>query len=159
MIEKENSIGFKDFCENTSLHGWGIMSFGGFKVSQILFWLFAIIVSSVGMVVMNAGTIDEYQNDVEYIVESMAESLNQIYFPAIYMFKTAQFRKSVLANWMKLDPIWANHSFNESTKSLAPLFDSYRIIESALTGNELCEEDQEKLSSKLNSFFLRSLAY
>ena len=43
MIEKENSIGFKDFCENTSLHGWGIMSFGGFKVRQILFWLFAII--------------------------------------------------------------------------------------------------------------------
>ena len=110
------------------------------------------IVSSIGMVVMNAGIIDEYQNDVEYIVESMAESLNQIYFPAIYMFKTAQFRKSVLANWMKLDPIWANHSFNESTKSLAPLFDSYRIIESALTGNELCEEDQGKLASKLNQF-------
>ena len=75
------------------------------------------------------------------------------------MFKTAQFRKSVLANWVKLDPIWANHSFNESTKSLDPLVESYRILESALTGKELCEEDQKKLSSKLFYKIFSLIAY
>ena len=151
-----NSIGFKEFCENTSLHGWGIMALGGFKKPSMLFWLSAIFLASTSLVILTMGNISEYVNEVEYNVESMAESMDQVYFPAIYLSKRAQYRKSVLAQWLKLDPKWKNHTF-DSLESFQPLFDIYLLMKNYLEGKILEAGEEEKLSTWMVSNFSKQM--
>ena len=150
-------IGFKDFCELTSLHGWGIMAFRGFKKGQVFFWLLAIIVSSIAMIHLTKGNISEFLNDVEYNVESMAGNLDQVYFPAIYASNAATFRRSVMANWLKLDPKWKDHTFNATTNSLQPLVEHYQIIQKALAGHELQPQELQTLSLWMSSEFTEQM--
>ena len=150
------SIGFKEFCESTSLHGWGIMAIGGFKKPSMLFWLAAIFLASTALVILTTGNISEYVNEVEYNVESMAESMDQVYFPAIYLSKRAQFRKSVLAQWLKLDPKWKNHTYN-TYESFQPLFELYFIMKNYLEGKTLKADEKEKLSSWMESDFSKQM--
>ena len=109
------------------------MAIGGFKKPSMLFWLAAIFLASTALVILTTGNISEYVNEVEYNVESMAESMDQVYFPAIYLSKRAQFRKSVLAQWLKLDPKWKNHTYN-TLESFQPLFELYLIMKNYLEG-------------------------
>ena len=100
LIDKDLSelidVGFKDFCNQTSLHGWGFMTFGQFKTLPTLFWLTAILSTSVLCTHLVIRNVNEFMGSVEFNVESLTADLDEIYFPSLYIINTGTMRKSNL---------------------------------------------------------------
>ena len=61
---KTNRIGFTQFCQETSLHGWSFFVFGKFRLCHVIFWslvlLSMIILVGLGIIQGSLGIIFPY---------------------------------------------------------------------------------------------------
>ena len=92
---------FKEFCDQTSLHGWSYLEKGEtMKVLTILkriIWSLVIIGSAIACGLFVVKRIIEYiESDVIIMTESRSESLSEIYFPSVVICNINPLRKSFM---------------------------------------------------------------
>ena len=93
----KSKIQFEDFCQQTSIHGWSFLSFRGYGSFQVLFWVTIIATSLSGCMYMISANIQEFNKaTVEFETISLTESLDDIFFPSIFIINSNQQRKSYL---------------------------------------------------------------
>ena len=93
-LSKMGKLEFCNFCQNTSLHGWGFIALGKFKPLQILFWTFTVLSALCLCVTFISQNTEEFLNGVEFSTETITEPLDEVYFPAIYVISKNQFRQT-----------------------------------------------------------------
>ena len=103
--------GFKEFCEQTSLHGWSFIRFDKFKLSTI-FWLISIIAAILVCSQLTLQNANEYKEEVEFNVETLTANLDEVYFPAIYLINKGKMRKSTTLQLMHETNTIANDTFD-----------------------------------------------
>ena len=111
-MDKNQRLQFKDFCEGTSLHGWGFMALGKFKPFQMVFWSLTVLFAFSLCAFFISQSAEEYMNGVEFKTETLTESLDEVYFPAVYVCSNTLVRLSPLLE-MVLDD---NGDSNETTR-------------------------------------------
>ena len=92
---------FKEFCDQTSLHGWSYLEKGEtMKILTILkriLWSCVIIGSAIACGLFVVKRIIEYvESDVVIRTESRSESLSEIYFPSVVICNINPLRKSFM---------------------------------------------------------------
>ena len=93
----KQKIRFEDFCQQTSIHGWSFLQFRGFGIFQVLFWITIIVISLGGCLYMIFSNVHEFNEaTVEFETKSLTESLDEIFFPSIFIINSNQQRKSYL---------------------------------------------------------------
>ena len=80
-----SNIGFKEFCDQTSLHGWGFITLGKFRPIPTIFWLLAIISAFILCFKLTLLNVNEFMGEVEFNVETLTGQLEEVYFPAVYI--------------------------------------------------------------------------
>ena len=104
---------FKDFCEQTSLHGWNFLAYSKFKCIHVAFWLSVIIGASfVCMYCIYQSTDEFIEATVDFQTETLTEPLDNVFFPSIYISNKNVYRKSILMEVLQ-DPILSNISYNQ----------------------------------------------
>ena len=112
--QASNSKGvFKDFCEQTSLHGWNFLAYSKFKCIHVAFWLSVIIGAFfVCMYCIYQSTAEFVEATVDFHTETLTEPLDKVYFPSIYICNKNVYRKSILMEVLK-DPNLSDVSYNQ----------------------------------------------
>ena len=89
-------IQFDDFCQQTSIHGWSFLQFRGYGFFQVLFWVTIIATSFGGCLYMISLNVQEFKEaTVEFETISLTESLDEIFFPSIFIINSNTCRKSL----------------------------------------------------------------
>ena len=102
--EVDNQIGLKSFCEQTSIHGWSFIAFSKFKLFHAIFWLIVIVGAFAGCLSMIYDNAMEYKEaTVEFQTETLTESLDNLFFPSIYISNKNAIRRSYFMELLK-DP-------------------------------------------------------
>ena len=104
---------FKDFCEQTSQHGWNFLAYSKFKCIHVVFWLFVIIGAFVGCIYNIYQNTEEFiEATVDFQTETLTEPLDNVLFPSIYISNKNVMRKSILMEVLQ-DPNLTNVSYNQ----------------------------------------------
>ena len=93
---------FNEFCQETSLHGWGFIVKRDLPSCHCVFWILTIFSAlSLGIVLISWNT-EEFINDtVDFNTLSMTTSLDEVFFPAIYVINKNFVRKSIYDAFFK----------------------------------------------------------
>ena len=104
QVESANQIGLKNFCEQTSIHGWSFIAFSKFKLLHAIFWLVVIVGAFAGCLSMIYDNAMEFKDaTVEFQTETLTESLDNLFFPSIYISNKNALRRSYFMELLK-DP-------------------------------------------------------
>ena len=117
-VEPKSKIGVKDFCEQTSIHGWSFISFSKFKTKPTIFWLVVILVAfsmCIAMIYDNAKEFNEAT--VAFQTVTLTESIENVFFPSIYISNKNAMRRSYIKFLME-DPNVSNITTLEELISL-----------------------------------------
>ena len=132
-----NKITFKDFCEQTSLHGWNFLLFRNFKSRHVMFWTFIIISAFTWCVVMIYLNAKEFSEaTVDFQTETLTKPLNDVHFPSIFISNKNMFRKSII-NEILQDEAVSNFT---STAELLSLW-SRGFIFGTVTNSEFTQSE------------------
>ena len=90
------SFKFRDFCEQTSLHGWNFFPYTEFKKWHVTFWTFVLCGTFTCCSIMIYLNSSEYMDaTVAFNIESPTNPLNEVYYPAIIICNKNVVRKSI----------------------------------------------------------------
>ena len=108
-------VGFKAFCEQTSLHGWSFISFEKSKPLSTLFWLIAILAAMLVCSQLTLQNVNEFEEAVEFNVESLTANLDEVYFPSLYFINKGRMRMSTTLHLMHETNRMTNETLNPNT--------------------------------------------
>ena len=158
-IEKNgdsSDIGFKEFCEQTSLHGWGFITFGRSKAVQTIFWLIAISSAFALCMSLTFINLKEFMTDVEFNVETLAGGLEEVYFPAFYIINHGKDRKSVVHSIVK--DLLLNHESENATQLMNSVaWDVFNLLNKGRSGEPLNQHEKLMASMVLKSNLTKEL--
>ena len=138
-MDINQKLQFKDFCESTSLHGWGFMALGKFKPLQMVFWSITVLLAFCLCAFFIGQSTDEYMNGVEFKTETLTESLDEVYFPAVSVSSSTEARLSTLLEIVLSD----NADSNETTR-----IDATKMLRKALYKPNGSEQEQQQVIKK-----------
>ena len=85
-----------EFCRETSLHGWKFIAKNKFLSLHCFFWVGTIFSAlSLGLVLITWNTAEFMEATVDFTTLSMTTSMNEVFFPAIYIINKNFIRKSI----------------------------------------------------------------
>ena len=91
-----------DFCRETSLHGWKFLATNKLLSFNCFFWTATIVSAlSLGLVLITWNTEEFMKATVDFTTLSMTTSMNEVFFPAIYIINKNFIRKSIANNFFK----------------------------------------------------------
>ena len=141
-MDIDQKLRFKDFCESTSLHGWGFMALGKFKPLQMVFWSITVLFAFCLCAFFIGQSTDEYMNGVEFRTETLTESLDEVYFPAVSVSSSTEARLSTLLEIILGD----NGHSNETTR-----IDATKMLRNVLLKQKGGENKQQQIIEKILS--------
>ena len=141
-MDTNQKLQFKDFCESTSLHGWGFMALGKFKPLQMVFWSFTVLFAFCLCAFYISQSTEEYMNGVEFKTETLTESLDEVYFPAVYVSSNTLVRLSPLLEIVLGD----NGDSNETARN-----DATKMLRNVLLKQKGDENKQQQIIKKILS--------
>ena len=116
-MESKGKVTIQDFCEQTSIHGWNFLAFSQFKSQHVILWLLTIFGAFIGCAFMITMNVTEFSNaTVDFQTETLTKSLDQVYFPSIYISNKNPMRKSIFMDILKdenVDNVTTVHEITE----------------------------------------------
>ena len=101
-MNSKSKVTVRDFCEQTSIHGWNFLAFSNFRSYHVIIWLFTILGAFSGCVLMIYLNVTEFSNaTVDFQTETLTQSLDEVYFPSIYISNKNVMRKSIFMDILK----------------------------------------------------------
>ena len=91
---------FTEFCRETSLHGWALVAKKSIPSFHCIFWTFTIFSTlSLGIVLITTNTNEFLNATVDFTTLSKTTSMNEVFFPAIYIINKNLARKSIVESF------------------------------------------------------------
>ena len=96
-IMEGSSYTFFDFCKQTTLHGWDYIGKSKIWSCNFIFWIGIVVVTvGIGMFGIGLNTKEFLDATVEFETLSMTTTMDEVFFPAVYIINKNMIRKSVL---------------------------------------------------------------
>ena len=139
---------FKEFCAQTSLHGWTFVNFDKNKIISSLFWLLAITAALILCFLLTSKNVKEFTEEVEFNVQTLTSTLDNVYFPSMYVMNKG---------YNRLSPI--KHLFQDP--EINQLAEDDSIVESVeskvITGKPMSETERRIAALMLDSNFTKQM--
>ena len=147
-ITKKPNVGFKEFCAQTSLHGWSFLAFERNKIPSTLFWLMAMTVALILCCSLTFKNVNEFLEEVEFNVQTLTATLDHVYFPSMYVMNKG---------FNRMSP--HEHLFQDSKiNNLAQNVSMIELVEhKVITGKPMNEIEKRIAENIVNSNFTRQM--